>query len=116
MTRWMAVFGRWLLAILFIVQGVRKFPDLAGTAGMIERVGLPIADVLAPLAAAIEFVGGLALLVNLKPRSVAALMALYMVPVTLLFHSDFGDSEQISQFLKNLGIMGGLMMIASRSD
>lgn len=116
MTRWMPVLGRSFLAVLFIVQGLRKFPDLAGTAGMIERVGLPVADVLAPLAAAIEFVGGLALLINLKPRSVAALMALYMVPVTLLFHIDFGAPGQITQFLKNLAVVGGLLMIASRSD
>lgn len=116
MTRWMPVLGRSLLAILFIAQGVRKFPDLAGTAGAIERVGLPGAEILAPLAAAIEFVGGLALLINLKPRSVAVLMALYMIPVTLLFHTDFGAPGQVSLFLKNLAIIGGLLLIASRSE
>jgi putative oxidoreductase len=35
-----------------------------------------------------------------------------MIPTTLVFHTNFGDPNQVIHFLKNLSIMGGLLYVA----
>lgn len=35
-----------------------------------------------------------------------------MIPATLIFHTDFYQRIQEIQFMKNLGLMGGLLMVA----
>jgi putative oxidoreductase len=52
--------------------------------------------------------GSLSLIVGFGARIAASVMFLYLIPVNLLLH-DFMST----QFEKNLGIMGGLLMIAA---
>jgi putative oxidoreductase len=40
------------------------------------------------------------------------LLFLFMIPTTLIFHTNFGDPNQMIHFLKNLAIMGGLLYVA----
>jgi putative oxidoreductase len=36
-----------------------------------------------------------------------------LIPTTLIFHGHFSDQAQFGQFLKNLAIIGGLLMVAA---
>ena len=71
--------------------------------------------VFAWIAAIIETVGGLALIVGIFPGRVALLLALYLVPATLKFHGDIEVDAQVTHLIKNTGIIGGLIAVwASR--
>ena len=67
-------------------------------------------------AIAVEFLGGLALLIGFKARWAALAIFLFLIPTTLIFHSASGLSGQEAQgqmihMMKNLAIMGGMLMV-----
>ena len=109
MTAYAAPLGRLLLSLIFVLGGVSKFGNLAGTGAYMETVGLPA--ILAGPAAAFELVAGLAILVGWQTRIVALLLAGFCLVTAALFHTNFGDQIQMVMFLKNLGLAGGLLTL-----
>ena len=65
-----------------------------------------------PLVIALELLGGLALIAGIKTRWVAFALAGFSVVSALVFHSNFGDPMQSINFMKNLAIAGGLLLLA----
>lgn len=108
--------GRALLALIFIVSGFGKITGFAGTAGFMASKGMPMAEVLLVGAIAVEFLGGLMLLVGWKARWAALAIFLFIIPATLIFHNPAGLTGQEAQnqminIMKNLSIMGGMLMV-----
>lgn len=101
--------GRALMALIFILGGLSKFGDLAGTGAYMQGVGLPA--ILAGPAAAFELLGGLAVLLGWKTRLVAPLLAGFCVVTAALFHSNFSDQMQMIMFMKNLAMAGGFLTL-----
>ncbi|MGE5323164.1 MAG: DoxX family protein, partial [Actinomycetota bacterium] len=111
--KWGLALGRALLSAIFIISGVFKLTQFSGVAGMMASKGIPLASVALVLTILIEIGGGLLLLTGFKAQYAAMVMALYLVPVTLVFHNFWAFHGQAQQtqtinFLKNLAIMGGL--------
>ena len=46
----------------------------------------------------------------------AVLLLLFLVPTSLIFHGDVGDPLQRIQLLKNVAIIGGLLLVANAPD
>jgi len=108
-----AVLGRVLISAIFVLSGLSKLTDAAGTIGYIEAAGLPLAPVALAVAIAIEVLGGLALIVGFKTRWVAAALALFSVVTALAFHSNLADQNQFIHFFKNIAMAGGLLQIVA---
>jgi putative oxidoreductase len=104
--------GRILLTLLFFVAGYNKLMNVAGTAGYFGKIGLPMPDLLVWLVIATELVGGLLILIGWKTRVVAWVMAIFTVATAVIGHKFWVDPSQATQFLKNLGIAGGFLMLA----
>lgn len=105
--------GRVLLAHIFIISGLSKVANPAGTIGYIQSVGAPLPEVAYAIAVFVEVVLGIALLVGFKARLAAAGIALFTVAAAFLFHTNFADQMQQIMFLKNLTIAGGLLMVVA---
>jgi putative oxidoreductase len=105
--------ARVMIAAIFLWSGFGKLSSLPQfTAGMIDR-GLPFAQLLAPLGAAVEFAAAVALILGAGTRIAALALAVFTVMATLIAHRfwDFPIDEQRMQsiqFMKNLAIIGGL--------
>ncbi|MBN8483970.1 MAG: DoxX family protein [Sphingomonadales bacterium] len=109
----LALTGRILLALIFLLSGLGKLADPAGTAAYVASAGLP-APVLAAWGAAIlETVGGIVLIVGFRTRIVALALAGFSVIAAVFFHAQFADQNQMIHFLKNLAIAGGLLQLAA---
>jgi putative oxidoreductase len=111
-----AFLGRIFLALIFVVSGVGKIAGYAGTASYMASRGLPMVEVLLPLTIAVELGGGLLLALGWKTRWAAAALFLFLVPTTLIFHQFWGLEPKLAQmqkihFLKNVAIMGGMLMV-----
>jgi putative oxidoreductase len=109
-----SLMGRILLSVIFVVSGLGKIADWSHTAAYMTSQGMPAVPVFLTLAILIELVGGLALMFGWHTRIAALVLFLYLVPVTLTFHSFWalaGPERQLqmTNFLKNLAIMGGLL-------
>lgn len=109
-----ALVGRILLALIFIISGFGKITGYAGTAGYMASMGLPMVAVLLPLTILVELGGGSLIALGWKARWAAAVIFLFLIPVTLVFHNPAGlDAAQAQQqminLLKNVSIMGGML-------
>ncbi|ALN72353.1 MULTISPECIES: DoxX family protein [unclassified Aureimonas] len=102
--------ARILLSILFIVSGFGKLAGAAGFAGYLGNLGLPGGVALAYLVGALEFFGGLAILVGFQVRIVASVLAVFCVATALVAHL---GPDQSTQLMKNLGLCGGFLALAT---
>jgi putative oxidoreductase len=105
---WAELAARIALAALFIVAGLGKISGYEGVAGYMQSMGVP--GFLLPLVIALEIVGGLAVAVGYRTRLVAFLLAGFSVLSGLIFHSPLDPAEQ-TNFLKNLAIAGGFLLL-----
>jgi uncharacterized membrane protein YphA (DoxX/SURF4 family) len=129
--------ARPLLSLLFVVQGAKAIrdpePHVAKAKPVADRL-VPLMKRVAPaqvgdripestanlvrLNGAAQVIGGLALASGKGRRLGAVLLAGSLVPTTLAGHSFWQESDkavrsaQKVQFMKNLGIMGGLLLAA----
>jgi putative oxidoreductase len=106
-----ALAGRLLLALIFLLSGIDKFVHYAPTLGYMTKAGLPFPEVLLIVSAILETVAALAIIAGWNARWAAAALVLWMIPVTLVFHNPSGGQEQMAHFMKNVAIMGGLLML-----
>jgi len=112
----LALVGRVLLGLIFVLSGWGKLTGFAGAAGYIASKGLPMPEVLAGIAVAIELGGGLALVVGFKARWAALAIAVFLVVISPIFHNfwDAPAAQAMNQqihFMKNVAILGGMLMV-----
>jgi putative oxidoreductase len=108
--------GRALVGLLFVVSGINKILAFSYVAGWMASMGLPLAGLLLAGAIALEVGGGLALITGFQARWASLGLALFLVPVTLIFHAFWGAGaaefqNQLNHFLKNVAILGAALVI-----
>ncbi len=108
--------GRILIALIFLLSGFGKIGSFAGTAGWMASKGLPVAEVLLAITIVIEIGGALMIIAGFKARLGAAVLFLWMIPVSFIFHNFWAmpaaeQQIQMIMFMKNLGLMGGMLYI-----
>ena len=102
--------GRLLLAALFLAGAVQKWLDPWAAIGLLAERGLP--GVFVWPALAFNAAGAAALILGIAVRPAAALLALYCM-ATSVFHFVPDDPWQMSIFVKNWAIAGGLLVLAA---
>jgi putative oxidoreductase len=102
--------GRVMLALIFILAGVGKIQDPAGTIGYMQSMGVP--GLLLWPTIALELLGGIALVVGYKTHLTAYALAIFSIAAAYIFHKDFTDQLQMIMFLKDIAIAGGLLLLA----
>lgn len=117
----LTVAGRVMLATIFLMSALgNKIPNFSGTAQYMAANGVPAPNIM--LAGAIVFLlaGGISVVLGFQARIGASLLAVFLILATYYFH-DFWtyapDSQdfqmQMIQFMKNLGLMGAMLMIVA---
>lgn len=106
---WLELAGRLLLAFMFIYSGLGKITGYEGSAQYMQQAGVP--GLLLPLVIVVELVGGLAIAVGWRTRLAAFLLAGFSILAALFFHAKFDDPAQQIQFMKNLTIAGGFLLL-----
>jgi len=106
--------ARVLLCLVFLNAVLGKLMGFGAVAGVIAAKGLPLAPLLLVAAMALMAVGSALVISGWKARLGAVLLLLFLVPTTLIFHSDVADTMQRIQLLKNLAIMAGLLLVIDR--
>ncbi len=111
-----ALVGRILLAVMFIISGFGKITGFDGTVGYIASKGLPMAQLVAIGTIAVEIGGGVMLAVGFKARWAALALAVFTLLAAIIFHNFWAAeaaqkmNQQIN-FMKNISIVGGMLMV-----
>ncbi len=110
--------GRILLSTIFVVSGTTKVLTWSETAAAMTAQDMPLVPLLLTMTILIEIGAGLCVLLGYLTRLGALALAVFLVPVTLVFH-DFWSYEGPAQlnhwhhFSKNAAIIGGLVALAA---
>ncbi len=102
--------SRFLVALIFLMSGVGKIFNFAGTSEGMAKVGFPMPDLFLVGAIVFELVGGLLLLIGYKARIAAVILIVFIIPATLIYHvPNMADRAEMIAVLKNLAIIGALI-------
>ncbi len=109
--------GRWFICAIFLVAAVQKILAWDATSAYMASKGMQMVPLFLAGAIVIEFFCGLSLFIGARTRIGATILALFLIGVTIIFH-DFwmlpsGEAQtlQMTMFLKNCAIFGGLLGI-----
>jgi putative oxidoreductase len=105
-----ALVGRILLGALFVFAGFGKVMDTAGTAAYMEAES-PFPGSMALAVGVFEIVAGLVLASGYMTRIASLALVVFTALATLFFHEQVTDQVQAAMALKNLAIIGGLLMV-----
>ena len=111
MNQYLHLAGRILLALIFVISGLEKIADPAGSMGYMQAMGVP--TLLLWPTIALEVLGGAAIIIGYQTRFAAIALAGFCLLSALLFHRNFGDQMQMINFLKNVSMAGGFLLLAS---
>ncbi len=102
--------GRLGLSLIFILSGIGKITAYSATAKLLVAQDLPPG--LLPLVILVELGGGLAILCGLFTRWSALALFVYSILTAVVFHNHLAEHEQWINFMKNLAIAGGFLVLA----
>lgn len=108
---WLHRIGRSLIAVLFLLGAVQKVADPTPVMEMIAGLGMP--SVLVWPLALFNLAAGAALIIGFRLRPLAIVLAAYCMG-TSYFHFIPADGWQMSIFVKNWAIAGGLLILAAQ--
>lgn len=107
---WSKLLGRVMMAVMFVLFGWSKLGGYTDSQSYMESAGVPGA--LLPLVILVELGGGLAILLGFLTRWAALLLALFTLAAAAMFHYVPGDQMQMINFMKNITIAGGFIILA----
>lgn len=115
-TRYLVPLGRLAFAAVFVVFTPLDFTP-QGIAWGIQQ-GIPMAQVLVPLAGVLALAGGLSVILGYHAKIGAWLLILFLVPVTGVMHNFWAVRDpmmaqmQVGFFLANVSRIGAALLIA----
>ncbi len=114
--RYTVLLGRILYSYMFVLGGIRNIT--METVPYAAAKGLPIPQVLCPLAGIIVLLGALSVLLGLRARCGAWLIVIFLVPVTAIMHNFWALTDatarqtEMGHFISNAALLGAALLIA----
>ncbi len=108
-----ALIGRFLIAALFVISGIDKLIDPAGYQAQVAHVGM-LAGLAKPIGL-FEVVAGLSLGAGVLTRMMVVVLSAFTLATIALVHNHFADPLQLAMALKNLAVLGGLLLVFAHS-
>ncbi len=111
--------GRLLLGLYFILPGLAKVRDFAGTSAYMAAHDVPLIPVLLVITILIQLGAGVALIVGFKGKWAALLLALLTVAISIYMHNFWAVTDvaarahETQNFVKNMAIAAGLLMVSA---
>ncbi len=110
--------GRGLLGVYFILPAISKISDFEGTSAYMAEHNVPMISILLIITIAIQLGAGFSLIVGLKAKWAAFILAGLTLVISVSMHNfwDYPDgaekAHELQNFFKNMGIMAGLLCVA----
>lgn len=109
--KYLALAARVCLCLIFFQSGMSNFLTFEEEVQAMNQQGLPFASLLLAGAVAFMLLGAVSLLLGYQAKIGSILLIAFLIPASLVFHNPAADPSQIIDFLKNIGLIGGLLML-----
>jgi putative oxidoreductase len=109
--------GQQMLSAIFMQGGANAFLNPGGRTRVVAESGLSNPETAVELNGVAMVVGGAMLALDIAPKLAAALLIGSLAPTTVVGHAFWKEQNetvrkaQFTQFLKNLGLIGGLLVL-----
>lgn len=105
--------GRILIGLLFFASGMSMLliNGPTGTAMYLGSLGVPVAGILVWAVIGLKIGAGVAIMIGYRVGLASALLIGFTVLATAIAHADFSDPNEVTNALKNLAIIGGLLYL-----
>jgi len=106
-----------LLSGIFVLGGADAFLKPGPRVSKVENAGVPQPEQAVVLNGAAMVIGGTALALDIAPKPAALMLIGVLIPTTIVGHAFWNETDasarkmQQTQFLKNLGLIGGLLLV-----
>lgn len=112
--------GRVLLGLYFLLPGIMKIAAWDMHVEMMMTQGIPAPGALLAIATAAEIIAGLLLILRIQVRLMALGCALLVIVINVMMHNfwnfeGLAAAHETQNFIKNLGIFAGLLVLAAAS-
>jgi putative oxidoreductase len=107
--------GRLLFVLIFLMAAPNHFSKQA--TAFAASQGVPFAGLVVPLSGVLALAGGLSILLGYRAKIGGWLIALFLIPVSLMMHKFWTVHDpmmaqmQMVMFMKNVAILGGALLI-----
>jgi len=114
--KFLVLAGRILFSLIFLMSVTHLFS--AGTAAQAGSHGVPMAQVLVPIAGVLAVAGSLSIILGYRARVGALLIILFLIPVTFFMHNFWTITDPMQRmmqqvnFMKNISMLGGALLIS----
>jgi putative oxidoreductase len=107
----LSLVGRILLVLIFLNSGINKIENFEGTATYMAQYGMPYTSLFLFGAIIFELAGSVLVILGYYARFGVLLLVIFLIPTTIIFHTNFEDPNQIIHFMKNLSMFGGCLVL-----
>lgn len=105
--------GRVILGLYFFGPGaLLKITNMEGTSASMAEHGMAFISFFLILTILIQLFGGIAMIVGYKVKPVAFVLAGLTLVISLVMHDFWNIPGETQNFVKNMGIMAGLLVAA----
>lgn len=110
--------GRVLLGLYFIVPGMMKVLNFAGTAEYMASHGMIFVPFFLTLTIILQLAGGSCLVMGYRQQQVSFVLAGLVLVISIVMHNFWAMEEGLQRahetqnFIKNMAIMAGLLVLA----
>jgi putative oxidoreductase len=106
--------GRIFVVLIFLQSGIGKVENFQGTAQFMASHGIAsYTNFFLVGAIFCELVGSITLILGYYARFGAMVLLIFLIPTTIIFHTNFADQNQMIHFMKNVSMFGGLLVLLS---
>jgi putative oxidoreductase len=113
MKNWLLLFGRMLLASVFLFSMVGQIDSFGSMVGYMDQYGVPYASFWLVTSMILRAVGSASLVLGIRTDWGVAILTLFLIPASLIFHTDFSQPMELIAFMENMGLQGGLLLLAA---
>lgn len=116
------VLGRTLLGLYFLVPGLSKIVGYSATLDLMASKQVPLSEILLPITILVQIGGGVLLIAGRQLRLSALVLAGLTLIINMYIHNfwslsgDPSQAHEAQNFIKNLAIMAGLLVLATKEQ
>ena len=116
--KFIPLIGRVLFSLIFLSSGIMGHLMMATqTSAYAASAGVPVPMAAVVISGIIALLGAFSVILGYKAKMGAWLIVIFLIPVTFMMHNFWTVTDpmqhvmQMSLFMKNIGLLGGALMI-----